>query len=165
MLKPHLGAGGVNVINVEHLARGRGIELVQIHEPAPPPGSSATCSASASTPRTATPTASSAPSTPTACRACSASTTSPWTWCPRGRWCLILNRDQPGVIGFVGTTFGDAGVNIADMVISRAVAADGSATALMLIKTDSEPTADLVEKLRAKENILRVRSAALPPRG
>src|SRR5687767_15458470 len=38
LLKPHLGEGAVNVINVEHLARGRGIELVAIHEPAPPAG-------------------------------------------------------------------------------------------------------------------------------
>ena len=37
LLKPHL-ATPVNVINVEHLARSRGIELVQIHEPAPPAG-------------------------------------------------------------------------------------------------------------------------------
>ena len=38
VLRPHLGAGGVNVINVEHLAQARGIELVAIHEPAPPAG-------------------------------------------------------------------------------------------------------------------------------
>src|SRR4051812_18856939 len=38
LLKPYLGAGAVNVINVEHLARARGIELVQIHEPQPPEG-------------------------------------------------------------------------------------------------------------------------------
>jgi len=37
LLRPHL-ATGVNVINVEHLARGRGIELVTIHEPNPPAG-------------------------------------------------------------------------------------------------------------------------------
>src|SRR6185295_6136429 len=37
LLRPHL-ATGVNVINVEHLARQRGIELVQIHEPRPPEG-------------------------------------------------------------------------------------------------------------------------------
>src|SRR5690606_1074269 len=35
LLKPHLDAP-VNVINVEHLARSRGIELVQVNEPAPP---------------------------------------------------------------------------------------------------------------------------------
>src|SRR3954466_16227014 len=33
LLKPHLGVGAVNVINVEHLARARGIEMVQVHEP------------------------------------------------------------------------------------------------------------------------------------
>src|SRR6478672_12835423 len=38
LLKPHLGEGAVNVINVEHLARARGIELVAIHEEAPPQG-------------------------------------------------------------------------------------------------------------------------------
>src|SRR5205814_989750 len=38
LLKPHLGEGAVNVINVEHLARARGIELVAIHEPGPPAG-------------------------------------------------------------------------------------------------------------------------------
>src|SRR5438874_8385704 len=37
LLKPHLDTP-VNVINVEHLARQRGIELVQIIEPSPPAG-------------------------------------------------------------------------------------------------------------------------------
>src|SRR5581483_4560993 len=37
LLKPHLNTP-VNVINVEHIARSRGIELVQIHEPTPPAG-------------------------------------------------------------------------------------------------------------------------------
>src|SRR5262249_27930907 len=38
LLKPHMGESSVNVINVEHLAGARGIELVAIHEPAPPAG-------------------------------------------------------------------------------------------------------------------------------
>src|SRR5688572_6404193 len=38
LLKPHLAAAAVNVINVEHIARQRGIELVQIAEPQPPAG-------------------------------------------------------------------------------------------------------------------------------
>jgi D-3-phosphoglycerate dehydrogenase len=37
LLDPHLDTP-VNVINVEHLARSRGIELVQVHEPQPPAG-------------------------------------------------------------------------------------------------------------------------------
>jgi hypothetical protein len=43
---------------------------------------------------------------------------------PEGHMVLIQNKDQPGVIGTVGTTFGDASVNIADMVISREIDKD-----------------------------------------
>ena len=78
---------------------------------------------------------------------------------------LVVNRDQPGVIGTVGTTFGDAGVNIADMVISREFGADGAATALMVIKTDSHPPDALLNRLRARPNILRTKALVLPPRG
>src|SRR2546421_517225 len=38
LLKPHLGEGSVNVINVEHLARSRGINLVSVPEAQPPAG-------------------------------------------------------------------------------------------------------------------------------
>ncbi len=165
VLRPHLGAGGVNVINVEHLARSRGIELVQIHEPAPPAGLVGDVIGI----RVDGPDGAShrilgtvyADGLPRLLRIDAFA----MDMVPEGQMVLLTNRDQPGVIGFVGGTFGDAGVNIADMVISRSVATDGSATALMLIKTDSEPTAALVEKLRAQANILRVRTAALPPRG
>ena len=78
---------------------------------------------------------------------------------------VIQNQDEPGVIGTVGTSFGDASVNIADMVISRAYDKDGKATALMVIKTDSEPPAALLNRLRARPYILRVRSVVLPARG
>jgi D-3-phosphoglycerate dehydrogenase len=77
---------------------------------------------------------------------------------------IIENKDQPGVIGIVGTSFGDAQVNIADMVISRVIHPDNSATALMMIKTDSEPTEALMNRLRARPNILKVKSVKLPAR-
>ena len=83
---------------------------------------------------------------------------------PEGQMVLIMNQDEPGVIGFVGTSFGDANVNIADMVISRSIDTNGKATALMLIKTDSEPPVQLVTRLRAKSNILKVKSLVLPGR-
>ena len=167
VLRPHLGAGGVNVINVEHLAHGRGIELVQIHEPAPPAGLVGDVVGV----RVEGPDGQShrvlgtvyADGLPRVLRIDDFA----MDMVPEGQMVLLTNRDQPGVIGFVGSTFGDAGVNIADMVISRTVAPGGgaSATALMLIKTDSEPPAALVEKLRARQNILRVRTVSLPPRG
>ena len=83
---------------------------------------------------------------------------------PEGQMVIIENKDQPGVIGLVGSSFGDAQVNIADMVISRDVKNDGSATALMVIKTDSAPPESLLNRLRARPNILRVKSVSLPPR-
>ena len=69
------------------------------------------------------------------------------------------------MIGTVGSSFGDAKVNIADMVISRHFDAGGKATALMMIKTDSEAPAELLAKLRAKPGILRAKSVKLAPRG
>jgi hypothetical protein len=35
----------------------------------------------------------------------------------------------------------------------------------MMLKTDSEPPAALVNRLRARPNILRVKPVKLPPRG
>ena len=84
---------------------------------------------------------------------------------PEGQMVVILNNDQPGVIGTVGTTFGDAGVNIADMVISREKHADGTATALMVLKTDSAPTDATLNKLRDHKGIVKIKSIVLPARG
>ncbi len=82
---------------------------------------------------------------------------------PEGNMVLIVNQDQPGVIGTVGSSFGDAQVNIADMVISRDYGQDGKATALMVIKTDSQPPESLINRLKARPNILRVKTLMLPP--
>jgi D-3-phosphoglycerate dehydrogenase len=84
---------------------------------------------------------------------------------PEGNMALIINNDQPGVIGIVGTAFGNAKVNIADMVISRDFDKEGKATALMVLKTDSQPPAELLNGLKNSPNIVRVKSLVLPPRG
>jgi len=83
---------------------------------------------------------------------------------PEGQMVIIVNKDQPGVIGTVGSSFGDEKVNIADMVISRQKHDDGTATAIMVLKVDSEPPAALLNRLRARPNIVRAKSMALPPR-
>ena len=54
--------------------------------------------------------------------------------------------DVPGVIGKVGTLFGEAGVNIANMAVSRTRRGD---KALMALSIDSEAPEELVENLRA----------------
>ena len=164
LLKPHLGEGSVNVINVEHQARQRGISLVQVHEPAPPAGLigdvvGVRVDGSDGTTHRILGTVY-ADGVPRVLRIDGYN----MDMVPEGQMVLLQNRDQPGVIGTVGTSFGDAGVNIADMVISREFDKDGTATALMVIKTDSAPPDALLNRLRARPNILRVKSLVLPPR-
>ena len=164
LLKPHLGEGSVNVINVEHLAKQRGIELVSVHESAPPAGlvgdvigirAEGTGGESHRILGTVY-----ADGLPRVLRVDGYN----MDMVPEGNMVLVVNRDQPGVIGTVGTTFGDAGVNIADMVISRELGQDGTATALMVIKTDSAPPDALLNRLRARPGILRAKALVLPPR-
>jgi D-3-phosphoglycerate dehydrogenase len=79
---------------------------------------------------------------------------------PAGQMVLIVNQDRPGVIGFVGTTFGKLGINIADMTISRK-----GDKALMLLKVDSEPSAEALNALKADPKLEVVKSINLPPVG
>ena len=165
LLKPHLGAGSVNVINVEHLARSRGIELVQIHEPQPPAGLSWRYRRhSRGSHRTANRHrilgTVYADGLPRVIRVDNFEL----DMIPEGQMVMIVNRDEPGVIGTVGSSFGDAKVNIADMVIIREKNPDGTATAFMILKTDSEAPQALLNRLRARPNIVRVASVNLPPR-
>ena len=68
---------------------------------------------------------------------------------PAGAMVLVQNEDKPGIIGAVGSAFGDAGVNIADMTISRRGGGGrgGEATALMLLKLDADAPATLLADL------------------
>jgi len=164
LMKPHM-ARGVNVINVEHLARERGIEMVQIHEAEPPSGlvgdivgvrvdqqdgKSHRILGTAYADRL-----------PRVLRIDDFA----MDIVPEGHMVVIVNKDQPGVIGTVGSTFGDAQVNIADMVISRVLKqSDGSATALMVIKTDQLPADAVINRLKARPGILLVKTVELPKR-
>ncbi|HJQ75268.1 MAG TPA: phosphoglycerate dehydrogenase [Gaiellaceae bacterium] len=60
---------------------------------------------------------------------------------------LCRYDDVPGVIGRVGTRFGEAGINIAGMTVSRS---RQSGKALMALTVDSAPPAELVEWLRGE---------------
>jgi D-3-phosphoglycerate dehydrogenase / 2-oxoglutarate reductase len=57
---------------------------------------------------------------------------------------FLTYQDQPGVIGRVGTMFGEAGVNIANMAVSRTKEGD---KALMAFSIDTPAPADLVERV------------------
>ena len=60
------------------------------------------------------------------------------------------------MIGLVGSVFGEAGVNIADMTISRR-----DSTALMLLKVDGEPSADVIEVIKSQPDILKAAAVKL----
>jgi D-3-phosphoglycerate dehydrogenase len=62
---------------------------------------------------------------------------------------LVIFRydDVPGVIGRVGTLFGEAGVNIANMTVSRT---RRGGKALMVLSIDSPVPGELVERLRGE---------------
>ena len=74
---------------------------------------------------------------------------------PAGHMVLVTNADEPGRIGLVGNVFGDAGVNIAEMIIGRkTIEASGESIAMMVIKLDEAPSAKLLDELRAASGIL-----------
>ncbi len=78
---------------------------------------------------------------------------------PERSMALIFNDDRPGVIGLVGQAFGSAGINIADMALSRR-----GKTALMVLKLDEAMPDSLRTGLSAlNPPILSVRTVSLPP--
>ena len=62
------------------------------------------------------------------------------------RMAFLVYDDVPGVIGRVGTMFGEAGVNIANMAVSRT---KEGGKALMAFSIDSAPPPELVERVNA----------------
>jgi D-3-phosphoglycerate dehydrogenase len=66
---------------------------------------------------------------------------------------VVSNDDRPGVIGVVGTLLGNAGINIADMDVGKALKAG---TAMMVIVPTAPVAGDVVEALRKAPGILNV---------
>ncbi len=161
LLKPYL-TESVNIINVETLAKSRGIELVSIHEAQPPQGLVGDVIGI----RVEGQNGEShrilgtvyLDGLPRILRVDKFN----MDMIPSGHMILLENNDRPGVIGHVGGTLGTAGVNIADMVISRNFHTDGTAHALMVIKTDTQAGQAVLTKLREQPNILRISSLELP---
>lgn len=78
---------------------------------------------------------------------------------PEGEMLMLFNRDVPGVIGAVGTIFGNYKVNIADMMLSRQ-----KDTALMALKLDAPaPEAAMKELDARKPPIIKLVPVNLPP--
>ena len=69
---------------------------------------------------------------------------------PSGVVLVLENTDRPGMVGRIGTLLGNRGVNIATMSLSRNQA---GGTALTVLNLDSAPDEDLLDEIRASEDI------------
>ncbi|MEW6221162.1 MAG: phosphoglycerate dehydrogenase [Thermodesulfobacteriota bacterium] len=70
-----------------------------------------------------------------------------------GTMLLVTNHDRPGVIGIIGTTLGRAGVNIADMHLSRRQA---TGMAMSLVAVDGQVPPAAIQTLRDHPDITGV---------
>jgi D-3-phosphoglycerate dehydrogenase len=76
------------------------------------------------------------------------------------RMLVLENEDVPGMIGRVGTILGTAGINIANMNVSRN---QTGGNALMVVSIDDEPTSTLLAELEATKGVAtRPRFVRLP---
>ncbi len=64
----------------------------------------------------------------------------------------ITNRDKPGLIGALGTTLGDAGINIATFNLGRA---EQGGDAIALIEIDEAPSKSVLEGIMALEHVIQ----------
>jgi D-3-phosphoglycerate dehydrogenase len=81
---------------------------------------------------------------------------------PEGASLLIHNRDEPGVVGRIGTTLGQAGINIVRMQLGLHPKGD---QALQLLNVDPVPPKVVVEALRAYPEVISVNLIELEQRG
>ncbi len=77
---------------------------------------------------------------------------------PKGHLLVLYNADRPGMIGFIGQVLGEANVNIAMMNLSRQGIND---QAVSLLSVDSGIPEEILQKLRTHEHILAAHQITL----
>ncbi len=77
---------------------------------------------------------------------------------PEGYILLIYNRDQPGMIGLIGTILGEHNINIADMTVGRSRPDE---VALTLINVDSPVPRPVINTLASQKKIAFVKQVIL----
>jgi D-3-phosphoglycerate dehydrogenase len=65
---------------------------------------------------------------------------------------FVRNNDKPGFIGRLGSTLGDANINIATFTLGRVAAGED---AIALIEVDQEITPDILEKVKTIKNVVQ----------
>ena len=81
-----------------------------------------------------------------------------------GNLLIFTHRDVPGLIGFIGTTFGRHNVNIAQMNVGREADQPGG-EAIGVVNLDGVPSEAALEEVRAHPEILSVSLIKLPKPG
>lgn len=81
---------------------------------------------------------------------------------PEGDLVINYTIDRPGVIGSIGTLFGEKGINIASMSFGRKAASGESCVVLSL---DTPPSDDIMQALKDKDFISRTHRISLPSLG
>jgi D-3-phosphoglycerate dehydrogenase len=77
-----------------------------------------------------------------------------------GLMLVTRHRDQPGIVGAVGTALAEAGVNISSLELSR-LSAHGEA--MMFVSVDDAISEAVLDRLRAEPGIVDARLVELPP--
>lgn len=75
---------------------------------------------------------------------------------------VTRHRDQPGIVGAVGTVLARAGINISSLELSR-LSEHGEA--MMFVSVDDPLSEDVLDQIGSVDGILDVRVVELPPRG
>lgn len=78
-----------------------------------------------------------------------------------GHMLVTRHRDQPGIVGAVGTVLARAGINISSLELSR-LSEHGEA--MMFVSVDDPLPADVHDQIRAVDGILEARVVELPGR-
>jgi D-3-phosphoglycerate dehydrogenase len=79
-----------------------------------------------------------------------------------GTLMVFTHRDRPGLIGFIGRTLGDEGVNIAQMNVGRE---EQGGEAIGVVNLDSVPSPKALEAVQAHPDVLSVSIIKLPAQG
>jgi D-3-phosphoglycerate dehydrogenase / 2-oxoglutarate reductase len=77
----------------------------------------------------------------------------------KGHMLYIVNEDAPGFIGRLGTTLGEAGVNIGTFHLGRQ---EAGGVAVLLLSVDSPVPVDVVETIHALPGVKRAMTLAFP---
>jgi len=77
---------------------------------------------------------------------------------------VFTHKDVPGLIGFMGTTMGKYGVNIAGMSVGREADCPGG-EAIGVVNLDSPPPQEAIDAINGNENMISTSLVKLPPAG